>query len=520
MLQVDFILKLWPLALQHTPLLLELTRLLSNTLPHCYEARLAASTLPGPACSPVCGGTVLSCLLSLLVGQQLNPHLQQGAAGATGTSAASGSSSNAFAAAAGTAAAVKAAAGVLLGYASTEDGAVTLVKAGASCLSELAKAVRGCIVSARREAEPPQQRQLNAERLGCVLQVLAVLAGHPAGQKAMMRATVAPVMLELCAEVLQLPQQPAAAPAALLLVRNLAFNGEVRSPLLANGALLPLLLAAAESLLVVLPAAERQQWLQRLTAADQDLSAAAVAEAGCDCRPPKWDPVYQNPWGVGSAGGSGTGPSSGGLAGGKLAVGIAGGSSSRPGSPLVLGAGGVGVPSAAGNVCCAAYGVSALWALVHNGEKVKAALRKLPAAAARLGVVKAHAEQLLQQQEHVQSHSGEQRQIVAATALDGRFGGDDTGVDASGDGTGQFKRLQGSSRLGLWQLPMVEAAGTAVAAVNSGKSLAWARQPGPGGDGGVWVGPAGLCDGAGGLEWWLRQLQDSCGALMELMDGC
>lgn len=506
MLQVDFILKLWPLALQHTPLLLELTRLLSNTLPHCHEARLAAAALPGPACSPVCGGTVLSCLLSLLVGQQLNPQLQQGAAGAAGTSAASGSS--AFAAAAGTAAAVKAAAGVLLGYASTEDGAVTLVKAGASCLSELAKAVRGCIVSARREAEPPQQRQLNADRLGCVLQLLAVLAGHPAGQKAMMRATVAPVMLELSAEVLQLPQQPAAAPAALLLVRNLAFNGEVRSPLLANGALLPLLLSAAESLLVVLPAAERQQWLQRLTAADQDLSAAAVAEAGCDCRPPKWDPVYQNPWGVGSGGGAGAGSGSGGLAGGKLAVSIAGGSSSRPGSPMVLGTGGVGVPSAAGNVCCAAYGVSALWALVHNGEKVKAALRKLPAAAARLGVVKAHADQLLQQQEQVQS--GEQRQIVpaAATGADGRNGADGTGIDASGGGVSQFKRMQGGSRLGLWQqqVPMVEAAGT--------------RQLGPAGDGGVWVGPASVCDGAGGLVWWLRQLQDSCGALLELMDGC
>lgn len=506
MKQVEVVLKLWPLALQHTPLLLELTRLLANTLPSCYEARLAAASLTGPPVSPVCAGTALSCLASLLVGQPLTPQLQLGPA------AAGSGGGGAFAAAAGTAAVVRAAAVVLLGYGSTDDGAAVLVKAGASCLPELAKAVRACIVSARREAESQQQRALNSERLAAVLQLLAVLAGRSVGQAAMLRPTVAPVLLELCAEVLQLPQQPAALPAALLLLRNLSFNAEVRSPLLANAALLPLLLAAAESLLAVLPAAERQQWQQRLTAADAELSAAA-AELGCDCKPPKWDPMYETlgPGGGAVAGsGGGVGSAAGGGAGAGAATKLlAAGRSSRPGSPLVLvGAGSAAVPSAAGSVCCAVYAVSALWALVHNGEKVKAALRKLPAAAARLGVVRGYAEQLLLQQQ--------QQQTVPAVGVRGARGDGSALVVAAAGGADVRKPGQGQwgSRLGpqrALQQPQKEQAVVTTSEAASGGAA--------GGHATVWVAAAGLC-GQQGADWWLEQLRDSCSALLDLMDAC
>lgn len=507
-MQVVVVLKLWPLALQHTPLLIELARLLANSQASCYEARLAAATLTGPSCSPVCAGTALSCIMSLLVGQQLTPQLQQAPAAATPTAG-----SSAFTAAAGTAAVVRAAAVVLLGYGSTEDGTATLVKAGASCLPELAKAVRGCIVSARRETETQQQRQLISERLAAVLQLLAVLAGRPEGQRAMLRPTVAPVILELCAEVLQLPQQQAAA-GALLLVRNLSFNPDVRTPLLANSALLPLLLAAAECLLAALSAAERQQWQQRLTAADQELAAAA-AELGCDCRPPKWDPMYET-LGPGGGAGPAVGASA---AAAKLAAG-SGGSSSRPGSPLLLGAGGAAVPGAAGNVCCAVYAVSALWALVHNGEKVKAALRKLPAAAARLGMVKAYAAQLLLQP-----------QLAGEAAA--RAGAEMVPAGAAGAGlVGGSSQLQGQkgSRLGPQRLQQQQqqVLATTDAAARGGvpdgqetavvQGVAKVQQQGPVG-GRVWVGSGGLC-GVQGTEWWLQQLQDSCGALLDLMSAC
>jgi hypothetical protein len=51
-IQVESVLQLWPVALSNTPLLLELTRLLANCLPHCPEARLAAATLTGATMPP------------------------------------------------------------------------------------------------------------------------------------------------------------------------------------------------------------------------------------------------------------------------------------------------------------------------------------------------------------------------------------------------------------------------------------------------------------------------------------
>jgi hypothetical protein len=316
----------------------------------------------------------------------------------------------------------------------------------------------------------------------------------------------------LCAEVLQLPQQQAAVAAALLLVRNLSFNQDVRTPLLANAALLPLLLGAAECLLAALPAAERQQWQQRLTAADQELAAAA-AELGCDCKPPKWDPMYGA---LGPGGGAGQ---AGGAraAAAKLAAGSSG-SSSRPGSPLLLGAGGAAVPGAAGNVCCAVYAVSALWALVHNGEKVKAALRKLPAAAARLGMVRAYAAQLLVQP-----------QLTGEAAAGAGAGTAPAGAARPGlaGGSGQLQAQRGS-RLRA-QRPQQEPvpAATPAAARGGGpdgqglvgvEGVSKVQQQGPVW-GEVWVGSGSLC-GAQGADWWLQQLQDSCGALLDLMDAC
>lgn len=509
--------------------------LTSTILPPCVLVSVLYCALPhavftyfvhaGPACGPaVCGGTAISCLLSLLVGQPLTQQLQQQAAAIAATTGGLPAGCTAFTAAAATAAVVRSAAIVLLGYGSTDDGTAGLVKAGASCLPELAKAVRACIGSARRETEPPPQRQLNSERLAAVLQLLAVLAGRPEGQRALLRPTVAPVVLELCAEVLQLPQQPAAAVAALLLLRNLGFNPDVRSPLLANAALLPLLLAAAESCLVALPAAERQQWQQRVLAAagDQDLgsNAAAAAFAGgsggtdaatCECRPQKWDPT------------------GGGIAA-TAARAAAGGSSGRVGGPSM----GLGVSSAAGNVCCAVYAVSALWALVHNGEKVKAALRKLPAAAARLAAVKAHAQQLQQALQQQQQQGGALQLRAAAggtnsAAVAAAAGGGDAAAVKSLGRPGQMQGQQ-SSRLGLpgpaqHQQVAVSAQAGAVISLNAGAGGGAAGavpaelQRSGGGVGGVWVGPCSL-GGVQDVTWWLQQLQDSCGALLVLMDAC
>jgi hypothetical protein len=470
----------------------------------------------GPACGPaVCGGTTISCLLSLLVGQPLTPQLQQQAAAIAATTGGLTAGSTAFTAAAATAAVVRSTCIVLLGFGSTHDGTAVLVKAGVSCLPELAKAVRASIVSARRETETQQQRQLNSERLAAVLQLLAVLAGRPEGQRALLRPTVAPAVLELCAEVLQLPQQPAAAAAALLLLRNLAFNPDARSPLLANGALLPLLLAAAESCLAGLSTAERQQWQQRMLAesGDKDLgpsaAAAGGAEGACECRPQKWDPT------------------GGGIAA-NAARAAAGGSSGRVGGPPAA----VGVSSAAGNVCCAVYAVSALWALVHSGERVKAALRKLPAAAARLAVVKAHAEQL---QHTLQQQEGGKLQLMGApggvSAAVAAADGDSGAVAVAVGSMGGPGHVQGerSSRLGPagpTQHQQVVVAAQAGAMVSSGAAaggggggVAAEVQLRSGVEGGVWVGPSSL-GGVQDVAWWLQQLQDSCGALLDLMDAC
>ena len=255
---------------------------------------------------------------------------------------------------------------------------------------------------------------------------------------------------------------------------------------------------------MLLPAAERQQWQQQLLQADSDLAAAV--EVGCDCRPPKWNSLYGKPAAssVGAAGAAAVG---------GVAVGSNGGSNSRPGSPLVLGSSVCAVPCAAGNVCAAVYAVSALWALVHNGEKVKAALRKLPAAAARLTAVKMQSQQLALTQQVLQQEAAAPDVPSSAAAVGG--------IAAGSSLTSQ--RQQGS-RLGPGWIPQQQQQqASAVAtmgpcAVVGGRGVL-EQQQGAQGVGGVFVQPGVLC-GPLDVSWWLSQLQDSCGALLDLMDRC
>jgi uncharacterized membrane protein len=267
-------------------------------------------------------------------------------------------------------------------------------------------------------------------------------------------------------DVLMLPQQPAAVGAALLLLRNLAFDPELRSPALANQQLLPLLLAAAES---VTPPGQLQQ--------QQLLDAGGLGRPGSSSgamgnMQQGWVPLYGKPvigGAVSSAGGN--------------AANIAGGSSSRPGSPGFAGSasggglgGGTAVPSAAGNLCCAVYAVSALWALMYQGEKVKAAVRKLPAAAARLAAVREHAQQLL-----------EEAQQEAARL-------DPTGASATSS-TSDTAAV--SDREKQHRDAAVAVAGKV------GKGVVAAASS-----------LAGVRDGA----WWLEQLAESCSSVLDIME--
>jgi hypothetical protein len=552
--QPEVVLQLWPLALSHAPLLLELCRLLATLLPTCFEARLAATTLAGPTAAPVCGASLLRCCLALLLGTaQPAMHQQAGggvaaavapqhsgsmSAAVAAAAAAAGSSPSApcgagasgsaglawaaFAASAANQAVVAAAASALLGYASTDDGAAQLVKAGASCLPEVAKAVRACVVAAQRESEPPQQRQLHGQRLSGLLQLLAVLASRPEGQAAMLRPTVAPVVVELAVEVLTLTpqQQPAAAApaAALLLLRNLAFSPDLRSPLLASGSALPLLLAAAESVIVLLPPAARLQMQQQLLLADQDLghaSSAAAAGGGGDAGDgsgrQRWVPLYgklaaaqPRPGSAGHRGSPAHAPAGPAAAPAAVQASLAAASSAAAG-------GAWGVHSTAGNVCAAAYAASALWALMHNGEKVKAALRKLPAASARLQMVRQHAVQLLlllqqqQQQGGAMAAAGGGAAAAAGSkawpgAADADSRPDTAAVRDASPAKARGYVLRSGSPMKL------SVAVDGAAAGPGAQALA-----------GVFAESGSLRSGKD-VQWWLAQLRDSCGMVLALME--
>jgi hypothetical protein len=162
------------------------------------------------------------------------------------------------------------------------------------------------------------------------------------------------------------------------------------------------------------------------------------------------------------------------------------------------------------------YAVSALWALVHNGEKVKAALRKLPAAAARLGVVRGYAEQLLLQHQQQQ----QQEVPVLGAAGDAPGGGALVVAAAAGGanlrkpGQGQFGSRLGPQRALQQQQQQQEEQQAVVTTSKTGSGAGAVGERGA-----VWVGAAGLC-GQQGAGWWLEQLRDSCSALLDLMDAC
>uniref|UniRef100_A0A383WNT2 Rotatin N-terminal domain-containing protein n=1 Tax=Tetradesmus obliquus TaxID=3088 RepID=A0A383WNT2_TETOB len=443
---VELLQQLWPLALQQTPLLLELLQLLDNMLPGCYQARLAVAAAPSST-----GSTLLQQLLLLLLPSS----------GLTADQNAPSSSAAAAQAAAGVPDVVRGAGVTLLHYASSDDGAAQLVRPGGTFLQDVQRALRSCLLSCKREHEPQQQKQAQQQRLAGTLQLLAVVAGRPHGQRALLRPTVAPALIDLVAEVITLPQQPAAVSAALLLLRNLAFDAELRGPVLANQQLLPLLLAAAEC---VTPRGQQQQ---------QQLNAGGLGRPGSssgqgNAQQQGWAPLY-----------------------GKPVTSAAASSSSRPGSPGPAGTAGSGslllfgsglVPSAAGNACCAAYAVSALWALMYQGEKVKAAVRKLPAAAARLAAVRDCAQQLLEEAE-------EQQIADKAAAGVGSSRGD---IAAVSDRDGWEDQQRAAA-----------AAGKGVAGRLHGKAV---------------VAAAGSLAGARDAAWWLEQLAESCSSVLDIME--
>jgi hypothetical protein len=459
--------QLWLLALQQTSLLLELLQLLDNLLPGCYQARLAAAA---PSSSGGC--TLLQQLLLLLVpttGQNADQNQP--------------SSSSICAAAAAAAASVpdvvRSAAVTLLHYASTDDGTAQLVRPGGSFLQDAQRTLRSCLLSCKREHEPQQQKQAQQQRLAGLLQLLAVLAGRPQGQRALLRPTVAPALVDLVVDVLMLPQQPAAVGAALLLLRNLAFDPELRSPALANQQLLPLLLAAAES---VTPPGQLQQ--QLLDAGG--LGRPGSSSSGMGNMQQGWVPLYGKPV-AGSISSS---------AGAIAAANGAGSGSSRPGSPGVAGsvsgggfAGSTAVPSAAGNVCCAAYAVSALWALMFQGEKVKAAVRKLPAAAARLAAVRDHAQQLLEEAQQEAANTD------AAGAGASSSSSRDTAAVSDRDGP--------AASVGWREKRQRDAAALAAGKAGNRKSVVAAPSS-----------LAGVRDAA----WWLEQLAESCSSVLDIME--
>lgn len=484
--------QVWPLALTHIPVLLQLLLLLGNILPHCYQARLAAAALGPPQ------STLIQQLLLLLLPAPPQPQ----PAGSSNAALA------AAAAAAGHIEVIREASAVLAAYATTDDGVCHLVKAGVSFLPDAQKTIRWCLLGLTREREQDQQRQQQQQRLVGILQLLAVIAARPEGQRAMLKPTVAPALVDVVVEVLLLlPQQGAAAAAApaLLLLRNLAFHADLTSLAVANQQLLPLLLAAAEALLPL----QQQQETGSSRPGSSDSNAAV----------PQWAPLYGKPVTASIAAAAGFG-----------------GGSSRPGSPAVPSAaagggygssGGVSVAGAVGNVCCAVYAVSGLWALMYQGEKIKAAVRKIPRAAATLAAVQSQASRLLQQASAAAVDSSSR----GSCSRQGMMGsprplGDISNISAV-DGPGA-KRLGpgglglGSRDLGSQMKPKIGFSQNSLdmdvkqGACKRGRQLNVSNQ-GLLANIGVIVESGSVC-GECDAVWWLQRLCESSGAVLDIME--
>lgn len=188
----------------------------------------------------------------------------------------------------------------------------------------------------------------------CFMQIAATLAAHPEGQRVMLRATAAPALIDLTVKVLQLPHM-AAYTSALMLTCYLSFHPDMRNPCTANAYLLPLLLASAESL----------QGLQT-TATNTNAVVSSSSSTVDACT--KQQKQQSKGW--------------------VKHTGDKGYSAKPPAALVALNLQQISVPQ--GNVCAAVYAASALWALMYQGEKLKAAVRKLPNALQRLVAVHAH----------------------------------------------------------------------------------------------------------------------------------
>jgi len=328
------VVKLWPSALQRPALLSELLTLLACLAPGSVAVRSAIAAAAGPRL-PV----PLSLMLQALM---------------TGAAQAEGGGSDAV---------FKAAARALLHFGSSADGAATLAHPSCSFLPDAQKLLRNFL-----------GKKADYSHAASILQLLGAVAAAPEGQRALLRATAAPALLDLTVSALQAPHGGAVS-AALLLLHNLAFHADMRTPALANPRLLPLLLAAAESLQ---PDAllQQGQWQSSGKCCAGPEEACAVAPG----QQPGSKPEFVL---IGRGNGCKQGCSK---PKGTAAAEAAAAAAEKVGECRLR----VG-----GNVCAAAYAAAALWALMYQGESVKAAVRKLPGAGERLTTARAHCAFLL-----------------------------------------------------------------------------------------------------------------------------
>lgn len=223
-------------------------------------------------------------------------------------------------------------------------------------------------------------------------------------------ATTAPAILDLAVQVLLSPHAGAST-AALLLLRNLCLHSAARGPVLGHPQLLGLLLCASECLLPAPSAAAGPEGAAARggVGSGAQAGAAPTAAAAGSGRPPKPLPVWVK-YGKPQTADTTATTSRLGRGGAVAAAGSGGG---RPGQPLTT-QGLLG--SIEGNVCAAVYAVSALWALVYQGESLKAGLRKLPSAVERLAQVQAHASWLASGLSA--GPSSDEAQLAAAAAVE------------------------------------------------------------------------------------------------------
>ncbi|KAI8476101.1 MAG: hypothetical protein J3K34DRAFT_513946 [Monoraphidium minutum] len=346
--------QLWPAGMQRPALLSELLALLAALAPGSARVRVAFAAPAGPR---------LPSPLALLL-----HALQAGADAAAGGAAAAAAPPAAPVAFGGAVAA-------LLHFGAAPDGGAALAHPGCGFLPLSQKLLRG-FLAARDHA-----------RAAAVLQALAAVAAAPEGRRALLRATAVPALLDLAAAALQAPHGGAVS-AALLLLHNLSFSPDLRTPALANPRLLPLLLAAAESLQ---PDAFRSQLdappaAAACAAAGHRGAGGARAEAAAAAAAAAGQPEPRQPFVVlGRGPGCKQGccaPVSGAAADAAAAAAAAAG-----GARLLAG----------GDAAAAAYAAGALWALMYQGEAVKAAVRKMPNAGPRLVAARAHCAYLLRE---------------------------------------------------------------------------------------------------------------------------